>query len=118
MTASESGMFEWGQVVLLPFPFSDQVGSKKRPGVVVSHASFNRVRPDLIIMAITSQMRPARAGLEVWLSDWGGAGLLKPSAIKPVITTIERRLVLRSLGRLGPEDGEQLRAFLQALLIR
>jgi mRNA interferase MazF len=36
--------------------------------------------------------------------DWQDAGLLKPSAIKPAISTIEQTLVLKKLGRLSTQD--------------
>ena len=51
--------FRFGDVVLVPFPFTDQTTSKKRPAVVVSSDSYHVGRPDLILMAITSQSRPA-----------------------------------------------------------
>lgn len=51
-------------------------------------------------MAITSQLRPSPSFGEVWLREWQAAGLLKPSAIKPVFATLEQSLVLRILGRL------------------
>ncbi len=53
--------FEFGDVVLVPFPFTNQAESKKRPAVVVSHENYNRTRPDIVVMAITSQLRPGRA---------------------------------------------------------
>lgn len=31
--------FDFGDVVLVPFPFTDQSGTKKRPAVIVSIAS-------------------------------------------------------------------------------
>jgi len=40
-------------------------------------------------MAVTSQIQPARIIGEVIIKDWQEAGLLKPSVVKPVITTIE-----------------------------
>ena len=80
--------FEFGDIVLVPFPFTDQSAAKKRPAVVISSAAYQRERPDLIIMAITSQVRSAQAFGEVVVQDWQGAGLLKPSAIKPVVATI------------------------------
>lgn len=49
--------FEYGDVVLVPFPFTDQSTSKKRPAVVVSSAAYNAERPDVIIIAVTSQVR-------------------------------------------------------------
>jgi mRNA interferase MazF len=53
-------------------------------------------------MAVTSQMRPIASLGEVWLRDWSDAGLLKPSAIKAVIATLEQQLIIRTLGRLPP----------------
>lgn len=47
----------FGEVVLVPFPFTDQSGTKKRPAVIVSSGGYNANRHDLIIMAITSQAR-------------------------------------------------------------
>jgi mRNA interferase MazF len=47
--------FKFGDVVLVPFPFSDQISTKKRPAVIVSSPAYHQSRPDLILMAITSQ---------------------------------------------------------------
>ena len=49
---------------------------------------------------------------ELAISDWQGAGLLKPSAIKPVLFTMEQRLVVRVLGRLVEHDQTSLRKVL------
>ncbi len=43
------------------------------------------------------------------VGQWREAGLLKPSAIKPVITTIEKGLVIKSMGKLLGEDQWALR---------
>ena len=79
--------YRFGDVVLVSFPFTDQSASKQRPAVVVSSAAYHRARPDLIIMAISSQLRPAASLGEVVVQDWQAAGLIKPSVVKPVITT-------------------------------
>jgi mRNA interferase MazF len=39
--------FNFGDVILVPFPFTDQSGSKQRPAVIISSASYNRQRADL-----------------------------------------------------------------------
>lgn len=93
-------IYSFGDVVLVPFPFTDQSGSKKRPAVVVSGVEYNRKRRDLLIMAVTGQTRPSGAFGEVIVVGWQNAGLLKPSAIRPVVTTIEQSLVIRRLGQL------------------
>ena len=101
--------YSFGDVVLVPFPFTNQAGMKKRPAVVISGAAYNSAQRDLIIMAVTSQLRPSGALGEAHVANWQGAGLIKPSAIKPVITTIEQALVIRRLGQLTIEDQQALR---------
>lgn len=108
--------YEFGDVVLVPFPFTDQSAAKRRPAVVVSGQAYHRERPDLVIIAVTSQSRPATGIGEVTVAYWQAAGLLKPSAIKPVITTIERGLVVKRLGRLEDPDRDALRQALHAIL--
>jgi mRNA interferase MazF len=108
--------YEFGDVVLAPFPFTDQTTTKKRPAIVVSSAAYHHERPDLIIMAVTSQLRPSATVGEVFITDWQKAGLLKPSAIKPIVTTIEESLILRKLGRLEETDRQALQHVLQAIL--
>lgn len=101
--------YEFGDIVLVPFPFTDQSATKRRPAVVISSSAYHRVRPDLIIMAITSQPPTAGALGEVVIGDWREAGLLKPSVLKPVLTTIDTALLVKKLGRLNGPDQVLLR---------
>ena len=102
----------FGDVVLVPFPFTDQSGTKKRPAVIVSSRSYHARRRDLIIMAITSQVRSPLAFAEALVTDWQVAGLIKPSVLKPVFTTIEHSLVARTMGTLSAPDLLLLRGIL------
>ena len=45
-----------------------------------------------------------------------GAGLPKASLIKPVLATIEQRMILRKLGALQRDDIQALRSALQQIL--
>jgi mRNA interferase MazF len=108
--------YEFGDVVLVPFPFTDQAASKKRPAVVVNSHGYSLQRPDLILMAVTSQVNfPIFFG-DIPVSDWRQAGLIKPSVIKPIFTTIEKGLVLRKLGHLGEKDRNALNEALKTLV--
>ncbi|MDD2686202.1 MAG: type II toxin-antitoxin system PemK/MazF family toxin [Gallionella sp.] len=113
--ASES-IYLFGEVVLVPFPFTNQVESKKRPAVVISSSAYNTNRPDLLIMAITSQAHTAPDFSTFPVVDWQGAGLLKPSFAKPVLTTLEQTLVIRRMGSFSPRDLESLRQMLMQIL--
>ena len=108
--------FEFGVIVLVPFPFTCLTTSKRRPAVVVSNFTYSSVRPDIVVMAVTSQVRASRALGEVLVLDWQGAGLLKPSVIKPVLMTLEQSLVLRRLGSLRPDDRAALRDGIAGIL--
>lgn len=108
--------FEFGDVVLVPFPFTSQIASKQRPAVVVSSPDYGRNRPDLIMMAITSQLRSTPVLGEVWLRHWQAAGLVKPSAVKPVLATLEQDLVIRRLGVLDGDDQAALRRALAQII--
>ncbi len=46
--------YSFGDIVLVPFPFTDQSTVKKRPAVIVSSNAYNKKKPDIIIMAVTS----------------------------------------------------------------
>jgi mRNA interferase MazF len=72
--------------------------------VVVSNRTYTTAQPDLIVMAVTSQLRPNPGLGNAWISHWQEAGLLKPSVVKPVFATLEQRLVLRRLGVLDDDD--------------
>jgi mRNA interferase MazF len=108
--------YDFGDIVLVPFPFTSHDASKKRPAVVVSRRAYADARPDVIVMAITSQFRSAASLGEVWLGQWQAAGLLKPSVVKPVFATFEQSLVIRRLGTLEPDDGKAVRTAIREVL--
>jgi len=69
--------YDFGDVVLVRFPFANQIASKQRPAVVISNCAYNVARPDAVIMAITSQL-PSPSGFgEVLVGQWQAANLLK-----------------------------------------
>lgn len=105
MTTGESCMaFQRGDVVLVPFPFSDLSSMKVRPAVVVSSALYHATEPDVILAAITSKLGTATGPLDYVLSDWQTAGLRYPSAFKPVLFTLDPARVLHHIGALTPPD--------------
>src|SRR3990172_4699360 len=107
---------EFGDIVLVPFPFTDQTTTKKRPAIVVSSDAYHRDRPDLIVIAVTSQVRPASSVGEAAIGQWKEAGLLKPSVIKPLLATVDRSLAIRKLGTLATVDLDVLRKVLRTIL--
>jgi mRNA interferase MazF len=108
--------YDFGEVVLVPFPFTTHDNSKKRPAVIASRERYAATRSDVIVMAVTSQFRPTPALGEVWLQEWQSAGLLKPSVVKPVFATLELPLIIRRLGVLALADQDAVRAAITDVL--
>ncbi len=83
---------------------------------MISSEAYHHAHPDIIVMAITSQRQTAILADNMTVTDWQGAGLLKPSVIKPIISTIEKGLVLKELGSLQEFDLKGLQKVLQIIL--
>lgn len=109
-------LYNFGNVVLVGFPFTNLQTTKKRPAVVISRQIYQQNRPDVILMAITSQVRQPLATGEALLQDWQAAGLVKPSVIKPLIATIEQRRIIKTMGQLSATDRENLEKVIQTIL--
>jgi mRNA interferase MazF len=109
-------VYRRGDVVLVPFPFSNQTAVKKRPAVVISSDAYNGVSFDIVIMAITSRTELSIGIGECLIEYWKDAGLLKPSSIKPAISTIEQMLVLKKLGGLSRRDITAMQRVLREFL--
>ncbi len=108
--------FEFGDILLVPFPFTDLRSSKNRPAIVVSSEAYAKDHPDLILIALTSHTRGRTRTGEAALDRWKEAGLKKPSTIKPILFTIEKKLIVKKLGRLDKQDRSRLRDVLDQVL--
>ncbi len=69
-------------------------------------------------MAVTSQKGSAAYFGDVTIRLWQGAGLQNPSVIKPVFTTVEKRLVLKTLGTPAETDQSSLLNAIRAILCK
>lgn len=95
-----------GDVILIPFPFTDLSSHKKRPALIVSSKEFSAHQLDVIVMAVTSQIPKPIPATDYLLSpaEQAQSGLPKASLIKTgKIVTIDKRLIRQRLGRISPE---------------
>lgn len=97
-------LYSRGEVVLTEIAFSGEPGRKRRPAVVLSVDVFNRAGTKLIVAAVTSNVSPPFRPGDVLLSDWQKAGLIKPSAVRGVLATIDKQDIVRSMGELTDDD--------------
>jgi mRNA interferase MazF len=104
MTTPPTTSFKHGDIVLLPFLFSDLQQVKRRPGLVVSSGWYHDRRQEVIIAAITSNVARRPLPGDVLITDWKAAGLLKPSVVTGILQTFKHALILQNLGSLSGRD--------------
>jgi mRNA interferase MazF len=73
------GKFIKGDVVVVPFPFSDLSNSKKRPALVVTQLSGG----DVILCQITTPNRADGYSIPLFNSDFVSGSLDRDSNIRP-----------------------------------
>jgi mRNA interferase MazF len=98
-----------GSVVLVPFPFTDLSGRKRRPALVVSPEGFHE--QDLILCVITSRVPERLSTWEVALADGDMAEgeLPKESVIKVgKLFTTHRSLIAGRFGAIKEEKSEEV----------
>jgi mRNA interferase MazF len=89
--------FVKGEIVVVPFPFSDLTQSKKRPALVIAGLKGN----DVILCQITSQWVKDEYGILIDENDFEQGSLKQRSHIRPNrIFTADSSIILYSVGRL------------------
>ena len=73
-------MYKRGEIVLVPVPFSDLSTIKQRPVLVISNSAHNFANPDMIVVAITSNLM--QDGILIESSDLTVGVLPKISLIR------------------------------------
>lgn len=96
--------FRRGDVVLIPFPYTDLSAVKTRPAVVVSGDIYHAARTEMLLAYVSSQMSQVNPTIDHVLADWAAAGLLKLSFVRPKVAAVEPSLVAYRVGALSVRD--------------
>ncbi len=102
-------------VVAVPFPFTERLGEKKRPALVLSKKAFNRAGHTVLAMVTSTAHR--RWPGDVDLAHWKATGLRTACLVRLKLFTLDNRLLMRRIGSLSPADrrvvGQSLRRHLE-----
>lgn len=96
-----------GSVVFLDYPYSTGGKAKRRPALVI----LDTGDADVIVARITTQSK--RSLNDIAIRDWASAGLIAPSISRlDKLLTVEKSMVIRTLGFLSASDHESVRPIL------
>jgi mRNA interferase MazF len=106
--------YEFGDVVLAPFPFAQEPGqSKQRPVIVVSNSAYNLGTSDLVCCGITSVLTNTGFHILITQKDMESGAMPWDSLIKyGYVYTLQRSLVMKKVGRV---DGRIRRQIVKAM---
>lgn len=108
--------FEAFDVVIVPFPFTDRLTTKRRPALVVSNnAAFDGLIGHSVLAMITSG-KGLPWPLDTPILDIASAGLPTSSMVRMKLFTLDHRLVIRKAGHLANSDAKRIQASLSNLL--
>lgn len=89
--------FVKGDVVVLPFPFSDLSASKKRPALIAA----NLIGEDIILCQITSEARTDKYSILLFVEDFKEGTLDRISIIRPNrLFTADKSIISYKVGSL------------------
>ena len=102
-----------GEVVVVPFPFSDLTQSKVRPALCLADAG----RGDRILCQITSQPYGEILAIKLDNQDFATGGLRTESFARPgKLFTADAQLILSVEGTLAPQAFQRVLATIVNLL--
>ncbi|MFB6355364.1 MAG: type II toxin-antitoxin system PemK/MazF family toxin [bacterium] len=105
--------YDFGDIVIVPFPFILESGESKqkaRPALVITNSTIERRFEDIQLAAITSQVPNELLPLEILLDSTEENGLAKESVLRlDFIMTLPGAIISRKIGTLSSTKRESVR---------
>ena len=97
-------MIKQREVLLVPFPFSDQSGEKVRPVVVISNNRFNEFSDDIISLGITSNVVKDAYTTPLSNKNLEEGHLFDECCIKiESILKLDQKLIIKKIGKINKD---------------
>jgi mRNA interferase MazF len=104
--------YKFGEIVLIKFPFTDNLTFKKRPALILKDTNDG----DVIVARITS--KSYNTEYDIQLMDWSQSGLKLPSVVRVhKLASIEKNMIDVSLGKAGGSVRSQVSEIFRRLLL-
>jgi mRNA interferase MazF len=103
-------------IVKVPFPFTEGIGEKRRPALIVSNEALADRHGFYWLLMITSAVKPAWTG-DIEIKNFEAVGLPVRSVIRTAkITTLQEDRILGRIGHLTSREAKMVAAALKEWL--
>ena len=115
MPTSETRAYRPGDVVVVPFPYTDRFAEKRRPALVISNDKL--AAEGFVWVAMITSVKNSRMKYDQPIIDLPRAGLSAPSVVRPIkLACIEPARIVRRAGSLPPIDSRRALAAVSAFI--
>jgi len=102
---------ETGTIVLLNFPFADNMTYKRRPALALKDFEDG----DILVCRITSKIYKSK--YDIYLDDWSKIGLKLPSVVRVhKMATLEKDMIETIMGQIDEKVLNKLRLLYVSIL--
>jgi mRNA interferase MazF len=103
--------YSFGDVVVLPFSYTDLHSEKRRPALILLDADDG----DIIAARITSKNN--NTPFDIPIENWNEIGLLVPSYVHlHKLTTIEKSHIIKKIGKLSAADQTRIKEIFRKIV--
>ena len=96
--------YEQGEIIIVPFPFSDLRSIKRRPVLVLSKKLDNIASDDIITCGITSNVRESKHSVLIENKNLERGKIPIQSRIKvDKLFTLDKKIIEKSVGKINEE---------------
>ena len=97
--------FRQGDIIIVPFPFSDLRETKQRPVLVLSKTEYNNNCEDIITCGITSNKKDSKYAVLIENKDLVEGQIPISSRIKiDKLFTLEKAIIIKKIARVNEEE--------------
>ena len=94
--------YKQGEIIIVPFPFSDLTVTKQRPVLIISKNSDNFSSDDIITCGLTSNLRDSRNSVLINNNDLEYGSIPTKSRIKvDKLFTLDKKIVKKKLAKIN-----------------
>ena len=103
-------VFNQGDILIVPFPFSDLTSIRQRPVLVLSKKEYNEKCEDIITCGITSNLKDNICSVLIEDSNLTEGKIPIKSRIKAdKLFTLNKSIVIKKLARINQSTFEKVR---------
>lgn len=106
-------------IVLVPIPFTDLTSKRRRPVVVISNDKYNHNTDDVVVVAMTSNLKAADYSFTITSADLTIGSLKRPSRVRvDRIYTLAQSIVAKKFGQISEAAFDRIRQLLSELVVK